>query len=493
MSEGHQEIIIIKRHGAHEEEPHGGAWKIALADFMTAMMALFLVMWLINSTSKDQKATIAEYFNPVKLAEVTRDKKGLRDPEQTSAETNSEGGGRGEVDGQADGKGGKPDASGAPGSRGRESALFQDPYSVLARLASEAEVEAEAASADASATEAGRPGMSGGEAARDPFDPLYWQVASLPSHRTERPGATNTVAVAPGENRVDARAHADPAARKADKVADPKVADPKAADQKAATDPKKAEAAKQASKDALKTAMKDAGVKLASADPDALTIAPVTEAKVDAKADTKSDAKVEGAPEPVAESKVDAKATAKDAPKGAQAKAAELPGKPATPPEPSAAETAMAAEIKAEIAKAVQPADTGAPAPRIEVRRSGEGILISVTDEINFSMFGIGSAEPTPKVVRALERIAKVLASRPGQIVVRGHTDGRPFRSETYDNWRLSSARAQMASYMLVRGGFDEKRVERIEGYADRRPRNTGDAKAAENRRIEILLRGQPE
>ena len=57
----------------------------------------------------------------------------------------------------------------------------------------------------------------------------------------------------------------------------------------------------------------------------------------------------------------------------------------------------------------------------------------------------------------------------PGEIVVRGHTDARPYRSATYDNWRLSSARAQMAYYMLIRGGLPEKRFERIEGYADRR------------------------
>ncbi len=117
---------------------------------------------------------------------------------------------------------------------------------------------------------------------------------------------------------------------------------------------------------------------------------------------------------------------------------------------------------------------------------------MSVTDEINFSMFEIGSAEPSPKVVRALERIAKVLNAHPGQVVVRGHTDGRPFRSETYDNWRLSSARAQMAYYMLVRAGLDEKRLDRIEGYADRQPRSQ-DPKAAENRRIEILLRSKSE
>ena len=44
MTEAHPEIIIVKRHSAHEEEHHGGAWKIAFADFMTAMMAFFLVL-----------------------------------------------------------------------------------------------------------------------------------------------------------------------------------------------------------------------------------------------------------------------------------------------------------------------------------------------------------------------------------------------------------------------------------------------------------------
>ena len=163
MSEGHQEIIIIKRHGDHEDGHHGGAWKIALADFMTAMMALFLVMWLINSTSKEQKQTIAEYFNPVKLAEVTHDRKGVNDPQDTPNDPAPSGKGKGDG-GSAEGK---ADAAGAPGSRARESALFQDPYAVLDKLAAEAEAGPEAASADAAALEAGQPGVAGGETGRD--------------------------------------------------------------------------------------------------------------------------------------------------------------------------------------------------------------------------------------------------------------------------------------------------------------------------------------
>ena len=55
--------VVIKRikkggHGGH----HGGAWKVAYADFVTAMMAFFLLMWLINTTTPEQKRGIADYF-----------------------------------------------------------------------------------------------------------------------------------------------------------------------------------------------------------------------------------------------------------------------------------------------------------------------------------------------------------------------------------------------------------------------------------------------
>jgi len=60
-------IIIKRRKGGHHDDHHGGAWKIAFADFMTAMMALFLVLWLINVTSEEQKKGIANYFNPIAM------------------------------------------------------------------------------------------------------------------------------------------------------------------------------------------------------------------------------------------------------------------------------------------------------------------------------------------------------------------------------------------------------------------------------------------
>ncbi|MCK8637223.1 chemotaxis protein MotB [Parasaccharibacter sp. TMW2.1882] len=57
--------IIIKREEVVEAGHHGGAWKVAYADFMTAMMAFFLLMWLLNITTDEQKRGIALFFNPM--------------------------------------------------------------------------------------------------------------------------------------------------------------------------------------------------------------------------------------------------------------------------------------------------------------------------------------------------------------------------------------------------------------------------------------------
>ena len=68
MSDDSQQPIIVKRIKKGGGAAHGGAWKIAYADFVTAMMAFFLLMWLLGSTSHDLKG-IAEYFSmPVKVA-----------------------------------------------------------------------------------------------------------------------------------------------------------------------------------------------------------------------------------------------------------------------------------------------------------------------------------------------------------------------------------------------------------------------------------------
>jgi chemotaxis protein MotB len=59
-----QAPVIIKKINKVEGGHHGGAWKVAYADFVTAMMAFFLLLWLLNVTTTDQKMGIADYFSP---------------------------------------------------------------------------------------------------------------------------------------------------------------------------------------------------------------------------------------------------------------------------------------------------------------------------------------------------------------------------------------------------------------------------------------------
>jgi chemotaxis protein MotB len=70
-------IVIkkVKKGGGHGH--HGGAWKVAYADFVTAMMAFFLLMWLINTTSPEQKRGIADFFAPASVSETTSGAGGL--------------------------------------------------------------------------------------------------------------------------------------------------------------------------------------------------------------------------------------------------------------------------------------------------------------------------------------------------------------------------------------------------------------------------------
>ena len=60
-------VIIKKVKKGGGDGHHGGAWKIAYADFVTAMMAFFLLMWLLSSTTDEQKRGIANYFNPISI------------------------------------------------------------------------------------------------------------------------------------------------------------------------------------------------------------------------------------------------------------------------------------------------------------------------------------------------------------------------------------------------------------------------------------------
>jgi chemotaxis protein MotB len=425
MTEAHPEIVIVRRRGLQEDEHHGGAWKIAFADFMTAMMAFFLVLWIISATDKNTKTLIARYFNPVKVEEPAKAQKGIHGVPEKDAiyapgeETTTPSVAKPTSD-SGEGAGDKASENSSSSSKQNEQAhpptpsplpppdpakpyptmseqeLFSDPRASLDKIAG---APPPGPRIDPSATLKGygEVGPSADEALRDPFRPLGSDQAV--NVVTNNPGAP-PAAAAPSDDPVS-----------------------------------------------LST-----------------SIAP-------AAAPSAGPAQAQG---------------------GAEGPGAESPApSTANPPAPGPAEARQtaASNLLADLNKRLAGESKSMQGPQLDVRATEDGILISLTDRQNFSMFAIGSAEPQPRVLRMMDAIAVSLQNLQGAVVVRGHTDGRPYRSATYDNWRLSSARAQMAYYMLIRGGMPEKRFERVEGYADHRLRDPSHPLAAENRRIEILVR----
>lgn len=391
---GKNEIIIVKRVSGHHDGHHGGAWKIAYADFMTAMMAFFLVMWLINAANEETKAAIASYFNPVQLTDQKPAERGLKDPAKDAQGEETQQ--RSKVDGEQEKSGGSAKtgdqltATSGEETKYSDADFFENPYSVLSEIAQEVGQQANiSVKGDGGAAQSGpSTGAEGGEAYRDPFDPDFW---------------TKQVEV----------------------------------------------------KDAGNTAETD--VALASKSAMESGAAPLQ--------NTAEDQKTEDGAKPADAGKSDAEK-------------AELLKQDAA---------AQAEALKAEITNELG-GDAGKLAEGLVVTPAEGGLLVTISEQTDSQMFAVGSAVPQKELVMAMEKIGRLLSERQGAVAIRGHTDGRPFKDGTYDNWRLSAARAQSAYYMLVRGGLKEDRVSQITGFADRRLQIPGDPYAPGNRRIEILL-----
>ena len=385
----HGDIIIVRRQHVEEEGHHGGVWKIAFADFMTALMAFFLVMWLVNASDESTKRQVAQYFNPIKLNASTPPTPGLevgetrpvtREPEPARGAT--------ETPGSPEGK-----PVGGTETGGEDQALFRDPYAVLAEIAAEGGPGISNGRADPVPDGTGLPGLNGGDAYRDPFDPASWQL---------EPNLT----VAADE---------------------PETADPIEAAEVAAL-------------------LQDGAGAFATSVVETPPVAEATATPMEPAV-----AAIE--PEAIAET----------------------------------ADTGEADAIEEELRRSVADTAPGAAAG-VEVTQGEDGITISLADSLTTGMFEIGSAKPNADTIRLVEEVARVLSERGGTVIIRGHTDSLQYAGGEYDNWRLSTARAHMAYYMLLRGGLDEDRVSAIEGFADRRPKLPDDPEAAANRRIEILL-----
>ncbi|MER9568168.1 MotB family protein [Mesorhizobium opportunistum] len=452
---GRHEIIIVRHaHSDHDEGHHGGVWKIAFADFMTAMMCFFLVMWLINAANEQTKAAVASYFNPVKLVDRNSSRKGLEDlgdgPNAIGATAESPQ--------QATGKSGQDGTGGAGTSERKQDKqeqqqsersdehLFADPYAVLSEIATDTGVMQNVSQkGDGGAQSAGpATGASGGASYRDPFEPDFW------SQQVAAPGAEASA--------QRPRIEGDPV-KPGDQAAETQVAKVKAVPP--------APPLKDAPLEPLAKDGKDA----------AATMAKASDIKAgDIKAgDTKASNAEAGLGNAAEAAKAGATPASREAAKPEAAEKA-----------PTAAALKAAADVKRQLADAFKPGDKLHDG--VSVEATDKGVVISITDQLDFGMFEVGSALPRRELVLAMEKIGRIVNSQKGTISINGHTDARPFRSDSYDNWRLSTARAHSAYYMLVRGGVDERRITEVAGFADRQPKDPADPMAAVNRRIEILM-----
>lgn len=119
-----------------------------------------------------------------------------------------------------------------------------------------------------------------------------------------------------------------------------------------------------------------------------------------------------------------------------------------------------------------------------------EGLRIQIVDEKNRPMFDLASAELKPYTREILYSIAPILNSVPNRITLSGHTDATPFSGGKFDynNWDLSTDRANASRRALVAGGLIDDKVIRLVGLASAVPYDKTDPFNPTNRRISIVV-----
>jgi len=153
-------------------------------------------------------------------------------------------------------------------------------------------------------------------------------------------------------------------------------------------------------------------------------------------------------------------------------------------------------DIEKQIRQAIQKSpDLKELEKHVLVDRTADGLRIQVIDRDGKPMFRSGSATMMAHTAKLMEMIVGALKPLPNRIRLSGHTDSVPFKGRAdYDNWNLSSDRAQVARRLMTKTGLAPERIESVVGRAASDPLLPDDTKSPRNRRISILLlRTKPE
>ena len=124
----------------------------------------------------------------------------------------------------------------------------------------------------------------------------------------------------------------------------------------------------------------------------------------------------------------------------------------------------------------------------IEMTVTSEGLRIELLEAANGTFFQSGVGTPTPDGRDILVRLAAELGRLPNTISIEGHTDAKPYSSESYGNWELSADRANSARRLMQQNGLGPHQVTQVRGYADQRLRRPNQPRDPSNRRISLIV-----
>jgi chemotaxis protein MotB len=128
---------------------------------------------------------------------------------------------------------------------------------------------------------------------------------------------------------------------------------------------------------------------------------------------------------------------------------------------------------------------------QLQIKLDQRGLHLEIMDTPTASMFSLGSPRIKKEAEAELLTIAKIIVQLPNPVDIEGHTDSRPFKNKArrYDNWDLSIDRANSARRVLAEAGMRKWQINRVVGFADRRPKVAEDPMHPSNRRISISMR----
>lgn len=126
---------------------------------------------------------------------------------------------------------------------------------------------------------------------------------------------------------------------------------------------------------------------------------------------------------------------------------------------------------------------------QIEITVTPDGLRIELIESAKGTFFQMGSAEPTPALRDILKVLAMELGKLPNKVSIEGHTDSISYAAgEAFDNWDLSTNRANEARRLMESKGVREDQISQVRGFADRQPRVPAHPEDPSNRRISIIV-----